>query len=59
MLEAVVLPAVCSQDSAPRIRFPKTSHDFGVVLPGSSKTYRFKVLNEGNAPLELYEAGGS
>ena len=37
----------------PRIEFPVSTHDFGSVGKGQSARYEFKVLNTGDAPLEI------
>ncbi|MBM2851340.1 MAG: hypothetical protein HW418_4282, partial [Anaerolineales bacterium] len=37
----------------PRIQFPVSTHDFGSVSKGEPVRYDFKVLNAGDAPLEI------
>jgi hypothetical protein len=58
-----VLPAAAAGDGEaqgqPSIRLPRTSYDFGAVVPGSRETYLFKILNVGGEPLELLDAGGT
>jgi len=44
---------------APKINFPDTLHDFGVVAQSTSNSYTFRVQNTGDAPLKLIKAKGS
>lgn len=39
----------------PAIQFPEPVHNFGTVGKGQTLRYDFKVLNTGNAPLEISE----
>jgi len=36
-----------------KIKFEKTSHDFGTIKEGTQATVTFKFTNEGNSPLVL------
>ncbi len=41
------------QKGQPKIKFEKTSHDFGKIPQGKNASYSFKFTNTGNAPLQL------
>lgn len=45
--------------ATPRIYFPEPLHDFGAIARGSKVTHKFKVVNNGDAPLRLIKAKGS
>ncbi len=44
---------------APEIFFPEPLHDFGTIASGSKVSHNFKVINKGDAPLQLIKAKGS
>lgn len=44
---------------APVIHFPEPLHDFGTIARGSKVSHNFKVINNGDAPLQLIKAKGS
>jgi len=44
---------------APKIYFPETSYNFGVISQGDKVTHTFVVRNIGDAPLKIISAKGS
>jgi hypothetical protein len=50
----VLAPVICvAQPPAPRITFEALHHDFGKISADSKVSYRFKVTNTGQAPLNI------
>lgn len=52
-------PGDTAEATGPRISFSEPTHDFGIVLQGSTLVHVFKVKNTGDEPLKLIRAKGS
>lgn len=50
---------VTAQEKGPRIKFEKTTHDFGKIPEDKIFEYSFKFINEGDAALEIKDTESS
>lgn len=61
VLSALWVPAVCLAQAAaqPKLVLDTPHHDFGQIEAGTQVSHRFKILNAGAAPLQIFDLNTS